>query len=362
MSELTGIVKEIIFQNEKNGYTVALFETTDNTDDIGIQTTITGTLFNVKKGSLISIKGDWVNHAVYGEQFKVDSFSLSMPKTKESLENYFKSGAIKGISKKTANSIIEKYGDNFFEVLEDSPEELLKIKGIGKKTLEKIIIAFRDENDNISILAQLQDYGISSRIAKKIFDVYKNDTVNVLLGDPYDLALKVQGIGFAKADEIANKIGFDKSDSNRILAGIIYALMDCYRSGHTYLEREDLIQKATKLLELPRELIEDELANAVFSDRIYEYVDLDNNRTIYYPIELYKAESDSALLLSRLADEKIEIPEINQSELINKIESRLNFTLDDIQKEAILAALDNPITIITGGPGTGKSATRSIVK
>lgn len=359
MTELSGTIEKVIFHNKKNGFTVANFTTSD--DNVEIETIITGTLMDPKKGQYLNIKGNWIQHAVYGEQFQVESFSTVLPKTTDALEQYLLSGSIKGVSKKLAKDIIEACGDNFFEILEKNPSELLKIKGLGKKTLEKLIDSFREQNENVNILAELQEYNISAKLARRIFDVYGDDTVKIVLNDPYDLALNVQGIGFLKADEIAQKVGFDNNNLKRNVAGIIYTLMDCYRSGHTYLEEEQLVQKAQKLLNVSEEDIRQELSEAIFSGKVYQE-QLDD-KTIFYPSELYRAESNAAYSLTRLAANANELQTVsNFDKTILEIEDSLGFHFDLIQKEAIKTVTKSPITVITGGPGTGKSATRLIVK
>ncbi len=358
MTKLSGTIDKIIFQSEDSGFTVATFTSSDE-NDLEIQTTVTGVLPNVKPGNFIKIKGNWVVHDKFGEQFKIESFSSAKPSTVTELSNYLQSGSIPGVSKKLGKRIIKECGDKFFDILEDNPHELLKIKGLGKKTLDKIIEFFRDQSENLDVIAKLQEFGISSKLAKRIFDTYKDKTVSTVLNNPYDLALNVRGIGFNKADDIANKVGLDKNNEGRIAAGLLYTIQDCYRSGNTFLTQDEFFEKATRLLDIDEEELDIGLSNALFSGKIYE--SSENQEPIYYPIELYHAESDSALSLVNLSREKVNDKKLDLQHLINKTEKKLGLKFDESQIKALETVTHNPITVITGGPGTGKSATRSVV-
>ncbi len=360
MTELSGVIEKIIFHNEKNGYTVAIFETSDDSDQIGIQTTVTGILPHIKKGMPLKIKGNWTEHKTYGEQFNIESFKTIKPTNKKNLETFLLSGSVPGISKNLAKRIINTCGNNFMDIIETNPNELLKIKGLGKKTLQNLINCLRDQSENIEIIAQLQELGLSARLSQKILEHYKNETLNIVMNDPFDLALNINGIGFTKADEIAQRIGIETLNDKRIIAGIIYTIMDCYRSGHTYMEEDEIIEKSQSILDVPEDEIKVALGEAIFSGRIIQ--SYKNDKPIYYPTELYNAESDAALNLVNLSKDKVNDNTIDLNDLIRKTEEKLNIKLDSTQKEAITSVTQNPITIITGGPGTGKSATCSIVK
>lgn len=358
MTTLAGTIEKIIYHNEKNGYTVAKFNIMEGPDE-ETSTTITGKFNNPREGTYIKIKGDWTEHMIYGEQFNIESYNYDLPTSDYGLERYLSSGILPGIGEKMAKTLVDEFGNDLFDILENNPSELLRIRGIGKSKLEKIIDAYKSQKDQRDILVQLQEYNISPAIAQRLINKYGPNTVNLLLENPYQIAIDINGIGFLKADEIAQKLGFDIDDEKRILSGIVYALNECYRSGHTYMNQEDLMYLTSKLLNIDEELIEHYLSKAVIDGTIYE--DYENNEPIYYPLELYKAESDAAYALSQLLATDVSNKALNIDYLISKVEKKLNLKFDKSQREAIKAAIESPVVIISGGPGTGKSATSSVL-
>lgn len=354
MRTITGSIYHIIFRNPESGYTVAEFALQDD-DATGepVLITVTGTFGDVREGEQMTLEGDWKQHAVYGEQFCVCAFTQALPQSRKALINYLSSGVLPGVGEQMAAQLADRYGHKIFDVLEKSPRELLKIKGIGPKTLDKMLAGYRKEADRRGVMLRLQEYDIAPGIAAKLYERYKEETVEKLLRDPYGVLGALKGVGFVRADALARRLGCGHDDEKRVAAGIAWALQACYRKGHTYLPQAELIREAAVLLTVEEAAVEHALDAAVFSGRVKrERVDGEN---VYYPAELFQAESDAALATARLACAPVEKNTADTQALLRGVETDLGFALDPCQREAIEAACTSPLTVITGGPGTGKT-------
>lgn len=345
---LEGVVDEIIYRNENNGYLVCVVDTDEG------EMTCVGTMLNLAEGESIKAIGAYVSHHTYGLQFQVESYQSSIPSDKHSVLRYLSSGAIKGIGPALAKRIIKKFGDDTFRIIEEEPEVLATVKGISDKKAQNIAQIFHEQKEMRQTIIFLQEYGISLTYAIKIYNKYKERTVEIVQNNPYKLAEDISGIGFKVADEIASKIGIDQSSAHRIKAGIKYVLSNASLDGHTYLPREDLIDSVELLLDVPYEMIENALIELQIAKQVMTQTL--EGEALSYQMPLYHMELLVARKLYDLAEFKYVLPEdIDQQ--IEELEEGNSIFFDNFQKQAIKEGLVNGVLVITGGPGTGKTTT-----
>lgn len=347
MVVVEGIVEEIIYRNDSNGYTI-LNIATDSEEEI----TIVGTLFNVAIGEKIKAKGLYNSHPIYGMQFKVDEFQSFMPEEITAMERYLASGVIKGIGPALAKRLVDAFGLDTFKIIEEQGEELAKVKGISQKKAQEISSVFYTQKKMRQVIIFLQEYGISLTYAIKIYNEYKERTIEILKNNPYKLAEDIHGIGFKMADNMAYRIGIDKLSPERIMAGIKYVLYQGTLDGHLFLEKERLIMKSIDILEVEEENVENALIELQFKQQIY--ITNSQDREIVYLISYYLMEKYVANKLMELSSAKIP-KDKDMDEEFHRIEKEEEIYLDSKQKQAITEAMSSGVLVITGGPGTGKT-------
>ncbi|HBH13633.1 MAG: RecD-like DNA helicase YrrC [Clostridiales bacterium 38_11] len=347
MENYTGIIDEIIYYNEENGYTVGILETED---DI---VTFTGIFSNPTQGENLKITGNWTFHRRYGKQFDVDSFELIRPDTLDGIKKYLSSGLIKGIGKSTANKIVELFGDKTLEIMQYQPQRITEVEGIGDKKAEIIIESYREQIELKEIMIYLQKYGISPSYSVKIFRRYGTDTIKNVKDNPYRLAEEIQGIGFKLADKIAAAMGISNNSEFRIEAGIRHVLMESAGDGHTYLSKHHLKEKAEKVLSVKISYIDAVISNMAFRGQLF-VENIDESDAIYY-IPYYYAETGTANKITSLHLNFKNRFDGNLEEIIEEIERESIKRLTEKQKESVVKAVKNGVSVITGGPGTGKT-------
>lgn len=347
MLEIEGIIEDVIFRNEDNGYTVAKLETSDG------PITIVGSIPFINLEERVKLEGELLYHPNYGEQFAFTSMEIVIPTSLKGIEKYLGSGLIPNIGPKTAKRIVEKFGLDTLDILQYNPERLKEIKGIGEKKIEKIIDAYVDQRELRHIMIFLQEYNISVTYAIKIYKKYGNDTIKTIQENPYKLSEDIYGIGFKKADAIAMNMGIKLDNPFRIEAGIRYIIMDFANSGHCYVPKLELIYKAREVLNGNVDLIEDSIRSLAMKGMvaIWKDGDLEN----IYLRDIYKAENRVANKLMELVAMEIEEVNIDIEEEIENIQVNNKMEFAERQKEAIEESVKNGLTVITGGPGTGKT-------
>lgn len=348
MEELEGQVMDIIYQNEVNSYTIAVFDTADD------ELTIVGYLPFVNPGDTLKVSGKMVTHQEYGEQFKVETFEKTEPRTLEALEIYLSSGSIKGIGPATAKKIIKKFGENTIEILRNNSIELAKISGI---TMEKAVQMGESFNENWElwkIVSFLEQFGISASQAKNIYKDLGQNAIEEIKKNPYILVDKVRGIDFKQIDKMAMDIGIEVQNDSRVRSGIKYSLNLVSYNGHCCIIKENLIEFVKNLLGVPKEIIEDEIINLKVNEEIAVEKREDETEWVYL-IPFYKAE-DNIVTRLMIIDTSRNIKKIsNIDKELKEIEKNDRIELSEKQVEAIKAVNDNNVCIITGGPGTGKT-------
>lgn len=347
MEEKQGIVAEIIFQNRENGYTIAVFETEEE------QFTIVGTIPACQKGSSYSLQGKWKTHPTYGEQFAVSSYEEVMPSTEAGIKEFLASGVLKGIGGKTASAIVARFGSETFDIIENSPQRLTEISGIGEKKAAAVAEAFRSHREFAEITLYLQQFGINADYTMKLYKVYGADTIAAVEENPYRLAEDIFGIGFKKADKIAEKMGIARDDEHRIKSGIKFTLWYFAGEGNTFLPQKVLCEKTGGLLEVESDKIEDCLVEMVFQGDVH--VEKLENRNVVFLMPYYLAEQNVCKCLTAINNADPKPVGSDPDSLIRVTEQESGITLSTNQKYAVKASLKQGVSIITGGPGTGKT-------
>lgn len=354
-------IEDIIYQNAENGYTVCTVEYE------GEELSCVGEMPGIYSGEEVKIIGSWTTHAIYGKQLKVEMIERSMPKTVQGMEKYLASGVIKGIGAKTAKKIVKHFGLDTFRIIEEEPLVLSQINGISEKKAAEIGEVFHAQYELRRAMLFLQEYNITATYAVKIYKQYKDQTMDVVKNTPYRLVEDVFGIGFKKADEIAFQVGIAKNDPHRIKTGILYILTSFSSNGHTYVPRGILVEEAIKLLlpedyemcmrsgEFDNPLIENALIELTLGKQVI-IKNYDEVPCVFLSY-LYYSEQAVARKLIDLSALYQKESHLDVEKELRQTEKELHIELVEEQKEAVRGVLSNGVTVLTGGPGTGKTTT-----
>lgn len=354
VEEIQGLIEHIIYKNDSNGYTVLSLMSQ------GRELSCVGMMPGVSEGEYIRAQGQYTEHAVYGRQFKIESYVVEMPEDIYSVERYLGSGVIKGIGPSLAGRIVKKFKEDTFRIIEEEPERLAEVKGISEKKAQDIYAQFHEKQDMRQAMMFLEKYGISTSYAVKIYNEYHDKLYEIIKENPYQLAEDISGIGFKLADEIAARAGIGTNSDYRIRSGIIYALTQAASNGHTYLPVKLLINMAANLLKIDESYIEKHIIDLSIDKKIM--VKENNGEKVVYAAAYYYLELNSARMLLQL-NMKYDVDEVMANRMIERIEADEKLQLDNMQKMAVLEAARNGVLVITGGPGTGKTTTiNTIIK
>ena len=296
-----------------------------------------------------------MQHAVYGEQFKVDTYRVIPPENSQAMLRYLASGAVKGIGQALAARIVKKFGDDTLRVMDEEPERLAEIKGISERKAREIAAFMAEKRELRDAMLFLQQYGVTNRVALKIWKTYGARMYEVLRENPYQLAEDIYGIGFATADEIASRVGISTQSEFRIRSGILYTLSMTLSEGSSYLPREILLSRAAELLKVPDELIGLQLDNLAV-ERLVR-IRRKGSEVQVYSNTAWREEQQIARMLADLESEPVRHGARDPEEVLAELEKEENLELDQLQREAVLMAADHAILIVSGGPGTGKTTT-----
>ena len=350
MEHLRCVVERITYQNADNGYTVLKCAVKNYSDLV----TVVGTMPDTHVGSVLSLEGIWKMDARYGRQFSVEKFEETLPATVYGIEKYLGSGLVKGVGPKFAKRIVEKFGKDTLNIIEDTPDKLLTVQGIGKVRVDRIKTSWQEQKEIKNIMLFLQSYEVSTSHATKIFKTYGSESIAIVKENPYRLADDIWGIGFKTADSIAQKMGIDKGKFVRLRSGIFYTLNKLAEAGHCYATREQLIGKARELLEVEDAELEITLDEMIRTNDVIREV-AGEQEAVYLP-PYYFSESGCAKRLFRLMScgkKKSEDAE----EILKKVAASSEITYDEIQWQAVKTAISSKVMVLTGGPGTGKTTT-----
>ena len=372
MMKIRCVVERITYQNPENGYTILKCRVKDYTELVPV----VGSLLDANVGSVLLVEGNWKVDTKYGRQFIAENWEETLPATVYGMEKYLGSGLIKGVGPKFAKRIVQKYGVDTFAVIEDNVQLLIEVDGIGSKRVNMIAESWERQKEVKNIMLFLQEHQVSSSFAAKIYKQYGNDSIAVMKENPYRLADDIWGIGFKTADQIAEKLGFGKESYVRLRSGLMYTLSELSNDGHVYAEKQQLIDKASELLEATAETIimtMDEMLKKeeLIPEKNIQKQDQDGNPiiAIYLP-PFYYAEVGVAGKLKKLASAPagdklyVKLMEARKStgntELsvnVERIQEKIGMTYDEIQADAIRSAATAKVMVLTGGPGTGKTTT-----
>lgn len=337
------------FHNADNGFCVLRVKVRGRRDLV----TVVGHAALVSAGEAVQATGAWVNDREHGLQFRADFLKASAPTTLEGIEKYLASGMIRGVGPVYAKKLVAAFGEGVFDVIEGAPERLRDVSGVGPVRATRIVAGWAEQKAVREIMLFLHAHGVSTARAVRIYKTYGPDAVQVISEDPYRLARDIRGIGFRTADQIASRLGFDKTAPVRLHAGIGYALSTAMDDGHCGLPADELLALATELLEAPRVLVEAALDGELMTgDVVADSVD---GRACVFLTGLYKAESAVAERLKRLSAGPRPWPAIDADKAIPWAEARTGLTLADSQRAALAQALQTKVLVITGGPGVGKT-------
>ncbi|WP_415322478.1 ATP-dependent RecD-like DNA helicase [Clostridium perfringens] len=347
MEALNGIVESIVFKSSDTGYTVIKFR------ENNIIHTAVGVLPHVKEGQNLKITGSWVNHSQFGKQFKVEECEEILPTSKDGIEKYLSSGIIQGIGPVTAKKIVNKFGEDTLNILDNNIERLKEIEGIGKKKLETIIDSYREQRELKNITIFLQTHGLSVNQCLKIYKKYGASSVDTVKNNPYILCDEISGIGFKTSDKIARSLGIEVDSPFRIQSGIRYVINEFCANGHTFMPKDELIKEASNVLTVSGDIIEENIKNAALDRKIK--LEKVNDKEGVFTIPNYYCELGITNRILTLAISNFQDISVDVDHLILQFEKKNNITFAESQKDAIISAFQNGIEIITGGPGTGKT-------
>ena len=350
---LIGTLERVVFSNPENGFLIGTFLEENTVSPI----TIKGIVFEVQDQQKLHLKGNWENHPQYGKQFAVREYMTVEPNTREGIERYLASGVFPGIGPKTAERIYQKFGEKTFEILDQDPEQLLKIKRFTRKQLQAVKEGREDQQGFREVMTFLHGLGISQAFAARIYAAFGMNSIPLVKSNPYQLT-EVNGIGFVSADVYARRLGFGENSPERASCALTYMLEQQAQNGHTCFPRQELIEKTVEELHIKQEVVEDAL-EVLTEERLVKVLEPTKNSAFDTEMlarpRFYFAEQRIVENFQRLIDSEAFTKFDAERDLIASQENRLGIELDAVQLEAIHAALQNKVLIITGGPGTGKT-------
>lgn len=346
MERLRCVVERITYRNEENGYSVIKCKAKDYSDLVAV----VGIMPDVHVGSVLSLGGFWKVDGKYGRQFSAEKWEETLPATVYGIEKYLGSGLIKGVGPKFAKRIVQKFGKDTLDVIEEQPDLLVEVEGIGQVRVERIKKSWQEQKEIKNIMLFLQGHEVSTSHATKIFKTYGSESITVVKENPYRLADDIWGIGFKTADTIAYKLGIEKDRFIRLRSGILYTLNKLSENGHCYAEREQLIDTAVKLLEVEAPELEMTLDEMLRTEAVIR-----DEEAIYLP-PFYFSEIGCAKRLRNLMDAQRRIV-LDEGAVMHRVMEQTEIAYDEVQVEAIRMAISSKVMVLTGGPGTGKTTT-----
>lgn len=354
MDNITGYVDHIVYQNSDNGYTVMALVAE------GEEVTCVGMCKGLGQGENISAEGEYIEHPVYGRQFKIQTYETVAPTDRAGMERYLGSGAIRGVGEALAARIVKKFGDDTFRIIEEEPERLAEVKGISERKAQEIAVQMEEKKDLREALVYLQQYGISNTLAVKIYNTYGMEMYSVMRENPYRLAEDVSGVGFRIADEIAGRIGIHTDSDYRIRSGILYTLLQAVGEGHCFLPLELLLRRASELLGVSEENIRPQVDNLIMDRKLVAKGDAVFAAAYYYA-ELNCANMLRNLNIPMLEAENLPAQDMAIRKRLERMAENLSMELDELQLKAVEESIKNGLFILSGGPGTGKTTTINMI-
>jgi exodeoxyribonuclease V alpha subunit len=358
------VLERITFADEETGYTIARVATGRSGADL---LTVTGPLLGAQVGESLRLTGRWTSHPRYGRQFEVRSYATVLPATIQGIQRYLGSGLIKGIGSVMAERMVACFGTDILRVIEEEPERLVEVPGLGPKRTTLITAAWEEQKAIKEVMIFLQGVGVSTSLAVRIYKKYKDDSIGVVRHEPYKLAADVWGIGFKTADTIARAVGIPHDSPERIKAGLQHTLSEAADDGHCYLPASNLVTDAAKILDVGAELIRPCLEDLAAGEGVVcEMVEVGEQEPAVYLVPFHRAERSLAARLLELLhareDRMAGFQQVDWARALTWLRSETGTELAPEQEQAVRLALTERVAVLTGGPGCGKSFTvRSII-
>ena len=350
---LIGTLEKILYSNPENGFIIGTFLTENTIRPV----TVKGIVYNNVVHETLNLKGNWENHKIYGRQFSFREFMPVAPKSEEGMIRYLSSEIFKGIGKKTAQRIVNKFGNDTFKIIDSSPELLSKIKGVNRKQQKSLLNSWEEQRGLRDVMTFLRGVGISHSFAQRIYAKHGMNSIPLIKANPY-LLTDISGIGFLTADGIAHNLGFDKNSPHRASAGLLYMLEQQVLNGHTCYPLLDLLEKTASELLIEKTSLKEPL-NQLIEDRLIHCAEQNDEngekQKFITRIRYYRAEQRIAENIFRILKSKAYTIFERESSLIEEQERKVGLKLDQAQREAVSAVLKHKVLIVTGGPGTGKT-------
>lgn len=348
MIMIDGTVETVIYENKENGYTVC------DVASAGQLITMTGYMPNLTEGERIEAHGDWVTHVEYGDQFKVEYYERHMPSNESEIEKYLASGLLPGIGKATAKKIVKEFGEDALNVIENDHRQLMKISGLTAAKVDEIYKKYVELIGVRDVIMFFQQFGLKTSSAVRAYKAFGSQTVALVRANPYMMVGSVDGVTFASADSMAEKLGFDKKSYERVSCGIKFLLRQIgYLNGHTYLPRQTVSGNAAQNLEIENETAENVLSEMILKDELIEKNFGEYNAV--YLAEFYYAEKRVAERLLEMSAAVFETDSNTIDKMVEEVERKNGIMLAEAQLEAVRCVFENSAMVITGGPGTGKT-------
>ncbi|WP_372369110.1 ATP-dependent RecD-like DNA helicase [Candidatus Uabimicrobium sp. HlEnr_7] len=348
VENLEGVLESVIFTSEETHFTIARFTYKESEPSI----TVVGNIFSANVGEKLRISGVWKKHAKYGLQLEIERFEVILPTQKESIEKYLASGIVSGIGPSLAKRIVKHFGDSTFEVLDKEPQRIQEVQGIGEKKAADIENSWKMQRNRHEMMLFLTSHGIKGSRAAKIYKKYGGNLVAIIKNNPYRLAIDIDGIGFLTADKIAREVGIPEDSPERIEAAILHTMGEASSQGHCYLPQDMLVDRTYTLLKVDPILIADILQKNISQQKLMTIEDPEHP---VYLKRIYFCETQVARYLSGIMRTAFAVDLPPLPKIIKHIKKTMNVELHPEQKNALELSLTNKISLITGGPGVGKT-------
>ncbi len=347
--EITASVERIVFHNAENGYTVLRLSIPKSKDTL----TAVGHISDPKVGVQLHMSGKWVQNQRFGRQLHLESYEEVLPASTEGIRLYLSSGLLKGVGPHMAGKIVEAFGTETIRILDEEPQKLLKIAGIGQKSYDNIVKGWAAHRGVRELMIFLQPHDITANYAIRIYKHYGVGALEIIKENPYRMAMDIRGIGFLSADKAAQKLGFTKDNPLRAEAGLLYTLSKCCDNGHVYMPQEKLVNMTSETLEVTYDMVENAIDGLQRQERIV-CEEMDGELGIFLS-RFHHYESKIAFYLKRIIHSPKSVRFDNADALVENVLAHLPITLAQEQKEAVFTASKSKVMVLTGGPGTGKT-------
>lgn len=355
LAALEGVVERLTFADPESHYAVVRLKVKGRRDLV----TVVGPLASAKEGEQLQLKGRYEIHPKWGEQFKVTWWYSVLPATEAGIRKYLASGLVKGIGPELASRLVAQFGPETLEIIEKDPERLTEVPGIGKKRVQQIMMDWRGQKEAREVLVALQGLGVGMAHATKIYKQYGSQAMEVVTGNPYQLALDIQGLGFATADKLASRLNLDPQAPARLAAGLVHVIDEMSGEGHVFVPQDLLLAKTQEVLQVPTAPLHQALTALTRDGRVVVQ-DLPEGKAVYKR-PAWLAETGIARDLGRLKTAHATAAPLHLEDLLSRVQQERHLTLSEEQARGVMMALKEKVVIITGGPGTGKTTIVSCI-